>query len=186
MRAILQPSPLTFSIKNTSPSLSRRTYFLKPFSIRASSTSLDYNSTSTASKQSTPSNYWKWKFMDNSVNIYYEEHTNETKNTEQHQPTKNLLLLPTISDVSTVEEWRAVAKEIVGRDENVNYKATVVDWPGLGYSDRPKLDYTADVMEKFLVDLVNSPDSPISSGNSGLFLVNFTGFGTVICLISFY
>lgn len=107
--------------------------------------------------------------MDNSVNIYYEEHTNESNNTEKQQPTKNLLLIPTISDVSTVEEWRTVAKVIVGLDENVNYKATIVDWPGLGYSDRPKLDYTADVMEKFLVDLVNSSDGPISSANSGLF-----------------
>lgn len=113
--------------------------------------------------------------MDNSVNIYYEEHTNEDKNTEKQQPTKNLLLIPTISDVSTVEEWRIVAKEIVERDENVNYKATIVDWPGLGYSDRPKLDYTADVMEKFLVDLVNSPDGPISSGNSENDFVLFGG-----------
>lgn len=77
-------------------------------------------------------------------------------------------MIPTISDVSTVEEWRQVAKDIVGRDGTLNYRATIVDWPGLGYSDRPKLDYTADVMEKFFVDLVNSPDGPLNSSNSGV------------------
>lgn len=77
-------------------------------------------------------------------------------------------MIPTISDVSTVEEWRSVAQDIVGRgggDGGVNYKATIVDWPGLGYSDRPKLDYNTDVMEKFLVDFLTSPDSPVSSSN---------------------
>lgn len=72
-------------------------------------------------------------------------------------------MIPTISDVSTVEEWRAVAKDIVQRGGKVNWRATIVDWPGLGYSGRPKLDYNADVMEKFLVDFMTSPDSPVSS-----------------------
>lgn len=71
--------------------------------------------------------------------------------------------MPTVSDVSTVEEWRVVAEEIVGKDGGINWSATIVDWPGLGYSDRPKLDYNADVMEKFLVDFVTAPDSPVAS-----------------------
>lgn len=62
-------------------------------------------------------------------------------------------MVPTISDVSTVEEWRLVAKDIVEQVGKVNWHATIVDWPGLGYSDRLKMDYDADVMEKFLVDL---------------------------------
>lgn len=108
------------------------------------------------------------------MNIHFEEHKkNESKN--QQQPTKEILMIPTISDVSTVEEWREVAKDIVGRDGTVNYRATIVDWPGLGYSDRPKLDYNADVMEKFFVDLVNSPDGPLSSSNSDQDLVVFGG-----------
>lgn len=76
-------------------------------------------------------------------------------------------MMPTISDVSTVEEWRLVAEEIVGKNDGVNWSATIVDWPGLGYSDRPKLDYNADVMEKFLVDFISAPDSPIASSASG-------------------
>lgn len=119
---------------------------------------MDYPSSATASKLYTSASNWQWKFKDSAINIYYEEHRNES---EQQKPAKEILMIPTISDVSTVEEWREVAKDIVGRDGTVSYKATIVDWPGLGYSDRPKLDYTADVMEKFFVDLVNSPDGPL-------------------------
>lgn len=72
-------------------------------------------------------------------------------------------MIPTISDVSTVEEWRSVASTLVQQIGSVNWRATIVDWPGLGYSDRPKMDYTADVMEKFLVDFINAPDGPIRS-----------------------
>lgn len=56
-----------------------------------------------------------------------------------------------------------MARDIVQRDGKVNWRATIVDWPGLGNSDRPKIDYNADVMEKFLVDFINAPDGPISS-----------------------
>ncbi|KAL3528377.1 hypothetical protein ACH5RR_007699 [Cinchona calisaya] len=159
MRALLQLPSITLSFNKT-------TYFFKPNTVKASSTtSLDYAAptpSSTPPKLSTSASNWQWKFKENSVKIHYEEHKNETKN----QPTKEILMIPTISDVSTVEEWREVAKEIVGRDGKVSYKATIVDWPGLGFSDSPKLDYNADVMEKFFVDLVNSPDSPFSSRNN--------------------
>ncbi|KAF6171860.1 hypothetical protein GIB67_007381 [Kingdonia uniflora] len=72
-----------------------------------------------------------------------------------------ILMIPTISDVSTVAEWRLVAKDIVQRDGNVNWRTIIVDWPGLGYSDRPKIDYNAEVMEKFLVDFINAADGPL-------------------------
>ncbi|KAJ0751170.1 putative alpha/Beta hydrolase [Helianthus annuus] len=71
-------------------------------------------------------------------------------------------MMPTISDVSTVEEWRLVAKDIVQKSGDVNWRATIVDWPGLGFSDRPKLDYNADVMESFLVDFILDPNSPVN------------------------
>jgi len=76
------------------------------------------------------------------VNVYYEEHEGES--------IKSILMIPTISDVSTIEEWRVVAKDIVPRNGGVNWRAAIVDWPGLGYSDRPTLEYNADVMEIFL------------------------------------
>lgn len=126
--------------------------FPKHLVVRASA-SLDYKPAT-----SLKTNNWQWKFKDNSVNIYYEEHEKEST-----EPTKNILMIPTISDVSTVEEWRLVAKDIVQQVGKVNWRATIIDWPGLGYSDRPKLDFNADVMEKFLVDFINSPNSPISS-----------------------
>ena len=102
-------------------------------------------------------NNWKWKFNDNSINIYYEEYEKESS-----EPPKDILMIPTISDVSTVEEWRLVARDIVQRVGNVNWRATIIDWPGLGYSDRPKIDYNADVLERFLVDFMSAPDCPIS------------------------
>ncbi|EYU24376.1 hypothetical protein ABFS82_04G157800 [Erythranthe guttata] len=127
------------------------------FTVKAS-TSLDY---SAPSKSKTNPSSWKWKFEGNSVNIHFERL--ESDGGAADRPRKNILMVPTISDVSTVEEWRLVAEEIVGKNGGVNWSATIVDWPGLGYSDRPKLDYNADVMERFLVDFVSSADSPISS-----------------------
>lgn len=103
---------------------------------------------------------WQWKFKDNLINIYYEEYEGQSSDSP-----KDILMIPTISDVSTVEEWRIVARELVQKDSKVNWRATIVDWPGLGFSDRPKMDYNADVMEKFLVDLINAPDGPLSSSS---------------------
>lgn len=162
LKSNFHPLSTTSSVKFVSPSIHQTNLFLKrtKIKVKAATTSVDYPSSTAAPKQPASSTYWEWTFKGNSLNIYFEEHTNEEKHSE---PTKNILMIPTISDVSTVEEWRAVAKDVVGRDGGDNYKATIVDWPGLGYSDRPKLDYDADVMEKFLVDLVNSPDSPIGS-----------------------
>ncbi|KAG0502013.1 hypothetical protein HPP92_002085 [Vanilla planifolia] len=89
-------------------------------------------------------------------------------------------MIPTISDVSTVEEWRAVAKDIVTRKGNVSWRATIVDWPGLGYSDRPLLNYNAQVMESFLIELMNAKDSPLSSSD----LISHA-YITETCLINY-
>ena len=91
------------------------------------------------------------------INIYYEEYEGKSNDSS-----KNILMIPTIADVSTVEEWRSVAIDLVQRTGHVNWRATIVDWPGLGYSDRPNIDYNVDVMEKFLVDFINAPDGPIN------------------------
>ncbi|KAI4963958.1 hypothetical protein ZWY2020_008630 [Hordeum vulgare] len=82
---------------------------------------------------------WQWTFEDKPVSIYYEEHDQGTA-----ENVKNILMIPTISDV-----------------RELSYRVTIVDWPGLGYSDRPSLNYNADVMENFLVQLLNSPNSPV-------------------------
>ncbi|KAF7840411.1 Alpha/Beta hydrolase fold [Senna tora] len=145
----------------------RRSYFshsvnlFRPLKIRASTT-LDYSTASVNDKPSSlKSNTWKWKFNDNNINIYYEEHVKDGA-----EPSQNILLMPTISDVSTVEEWRLVARDIVQRDGKDNWRATIVDWPGLGYSDRLKLDYNADVLENFLVEFINAPNSPIKQSEN--------------------
>ena len=112
---------------------------------------------------------WEWKFENTPVNIYYEEHEQDTADN-----VKNILMIPTISDVSTVEEWRVVAKDIVGRKGELGYRATIVDWPGLGYSDRPSLNYNADVMESFLVQLMTSPNSPVANAGKLILVYHCT------------
>ncbi|KAK9090731.1 hypothetical protein Sjap_023908 [Stephania japonica] len=158
----VSPSTHLFFKSLRSPKSSR---FLRAPSSKASTTPLEISNVSAVDKPSNASKTgnWQWKFQNNSVNIYYEEHKEETSN-----PSKSILMIPTISDVSTVEEWRSVAKDIVQGDGKVDWRATIVDWPGLGFSDRPKIDYDADVMESFLVEFINAPDSPLRrSGNGG-------------------
>nr|AFK36940.1 unknown [Lotus japonicus] len=145
------------------PFLSHSVNLITPLKIRASTT-LDYSNVSVNDKPSPlKTGNWQRKFKDNSVNIYYEEHVKEST-----EPYQNILMMPTISDVSTVEEWRSVAGDIAQRNGSRNWRATIVDWPGLGYSDRPKIDYNADVLEKFLVDFINSPNGPIKQSESDL------------------
>ncbi|KAL1553494.1 alpha/beta-Hydrolases superfamily protein [Salvia divinorum] len=48
---------------------------------------------------------------------------------------------------------------VSGRRGRGAVSATLVDWPGMGFSDRAKLDYNADVVWKFFT----APDSPASS-----------------------
>ncbi|KAG6500776.1 uncharacterized protein LOC121997334 [Zingiber officinale] len=138
-----------------------RTLRLRPVSSSIPSPVLDSTSRSKTGK-------WEWKFNGNSVNVYFEEHEAESA-----ANAKQILLVPTISDVSTVDEWRTVAKDIVAREGDVRCRATIVDWPGLGYSDRPSLEYNADVMQNFLEQFINAPDGPLA--NSGGELVIFGG-----------
>ncbi|KAL3845956.1 hypothetical protein ACJIZ3_003359 [Penstemon smallii] len=149
-----QTSP-SFALSFKSNRLSSPKRLIK-LTVKAS-TSLDYSALSAVSPTKRT---WEWKFEGNSVNIHFEK---LEKHVDDRPCKNNILMVPTISDVSTVEEWRLVAEEILGKD--LNWSATIVDWPGLGYSDRPKLDYNADVMEKFLVDFVTAPDGPIDADN---------------------
>ncbi|KAJ8772966.1 hypothetical protein K2173_028143 [Erythroxylum novogranatense] len=167
--AMLSAPSFNVSYRNYNAFHSQTADFLRPIWVKASSTSVEHSTASVADKVRVEfkSNNWQWKFKDKSVGIYYEEHARDSMD-----PAKNILMVPTISDVSTVEEWRSVAKDIVQRAGKINWRATIVDWPGLGYSDRPKMDYSADIMEKFLVDFINSPDSPWSLAED-----NFVVFG---------
>ncbi|PKA66635.1 hypothetical protein AXF42_Ash003290 [Apostasia shenzhenica] len=137
-----------------------------PIKIRCVSSSVDSSAATAAADRASiasKTGNWRWRFQDKFVNIYFEEHERESR-----EKAKSILLIPTISDVSTVEEWRDVAKEIVAREGNVSWRATIVDWPGLGYSDRPLLNYNADVMENFLIQLINAEDSPLKSSDGDL------------------
>ncbi|XP_074316395.1 uncharacterized protein LOC141652705 [Silene latifolia] len=175
--ATIRYSPFKFplQLKHDSYNLPRPSFnsnslsFNKQLVLRVNaSTSIDYSSVSAPDKSSTlkKNDNWQWKFSDKSIKIYYEQHEKEGS-----KPDRNILMIPTISDVSTVEEWSMVALDILQRDGSENLRAMLVDWPGLGNSDRPKLDYNADVMEKFLVDFINSPSSPVSKSGENLVVV---------------
>lgn len=162
--SISSPPFVPFTTKIRRPFLLLTPKYPKPVSVRASVSSISIDEKLPVQ---TKTSNWQWKFKGNSIGIYYEEHERE-----KCESAKNILMIPTISDVSTVEEWRSVAKDIVQRDGDVNWRATIVDWPGLGYSARPKMDYDTDVMEKFVVDFMNSPESPMSqSGNDDLVII---------------
>lgn len=156
-----------FACNPARPFLYANTLSFKQLRVKAS-TSIDYSNVPIVDKHTTPKKkeYWQWRYGDNPINVYYEEYEKGDS-----QPSKNLLMVPTISDVSTLEEWSLVASDLLQRDGNGNLRAALVDWPGLGNSDRPKLDYNADVMEKFLVDLISSPGSPISTSDNDLVVI---------------
>lgn len=98
------------------------------------------------------------------MNIWYEEHEGSGGHSQ------NLLLLPTISDVSTTEEWRAVALNLLDRDAS-QWRIVIVDWPGFGLSDRPRMEYTADSLEGFLADFVTAGDGPFGEAGDELWLI---------------
>lgn len=99
------------------------------------------------------------------MNVSYEEYIGNGGS----GPLQNLLLLPTISDVSTTEEWRAVALDLLNRDTS-RWRILIVDWPGFGLSDRPRMDYTADSLEGFLADFVTAADSPLIASGQQLLI----------------
>ncbi|KAH7683974.1 alpha/beta-Hydrolases protein [Dioscorea alata] len=153
--------------------------FIRPIRIQCATSFSSSSSSSSSSVDSskkaavlektsveTKTGSWQWRFQDNAVNVYYEEHKEGGASNA-----KNILMIPTISDVSTVEEWRMVAKDIVTRKGETDWHITIVDWPGLGYSDRPPLNYTADVMENFLIQFMNASDSPVKNLGGDLIVV---------------
>lgn len=104
---------------------------------------------------------WTWSFKNKSIKIHFEEQKGSNSG-----PCKDILLLPTISDVSTTEEWQAVTEDLLSREGGTNWRAVIVDWPGFGLSDSPSIDYNADVMERFLVDFLSAADGPLRSSDT--------------------
>ncbi|KAH9295791.1 hypothetical protein KI387_039379, partial [Taxus chinensis] len=116
-------------------------------------------------KQESPSKFrtgtWTWSFENKPFKIYFEEHKQNVSG-----PYKDIIMLPTISDVSTTGEWQAVAKDLLTRELAANWRTVIVDWPGFGFSDRPSIQYNANLMEKFLVDFLCAADSLFKSSET--------------------
>jgi pimeloyl-ACP methyl ester carboxylesterase len=76
-----------------------------------------------------------------------------------------MLLLPAFSTVSTRGEMRKIAERLSSQ-----FQVTSLDWPGLGQSDRPPLNYSATLYHQFLQDFVtdvlDSPTTVIAAGHA--------------------
>jgi len=76
-----------------------------------------------------------------------------------------VLLMPALSTVSTRHELAAIAQGLCP-----HFQVTVVDWPGFGESDRPKLDYSPSLYHQFLQDFVrdqfSTPVAIMATGHS--------------------
>ncbi|CAM6100670.1 unnamed protein product [Calypogeia fissa] len=116
--------------------------------------------TETSDEPKIQAGQWTWKFEGNAIGVYYKEYVQSGMN-----PKQTILMLPTLSDVSTTDEWQEVAEGLLAVDRP--YKIVVVDWPGLGLSDRPPIDYTADLLETFLAEFMCSADGPLGSSSGG-------------------
>lgn len=60
------------------------------------------------------------------------------------------LLLPALSTVSSRSEWQPLATAVADRCQLVSF-----DWPGFGDSDRPCLDYDADLLRSALRSILS-------------------------------
>eukprot|EP00271_Cylindrocystis_brebissonii_P022093 TRINITY_DN830_c0_g8_i1.p1 TRINITY_DN830_c0_g8~~TRINITY_DN830_c0_g8_i1.p1 ORF type:complete len:424 (+),score=38.52 TRINITY_DN830_c0_g8_i1:272-1543(+) len=102
---------------------------------------------------------WVWTYDNRPININVVQHSGPATSADAAP----ILLLPAFSDVSTVEEWSAVATSFVNE---MPHPVFVLDWPGFGGSTRLPLDYTADLMESFLTTFFTAADSPLRAGGA--------------------
>lgn len=96
-----------------------------------------------------------------------------------------MLMLPAMSDVAQVEEWDGLVSSLLPTQSATlapalaqglqqrsgqpagsppSLRVLAVDWPGFGQSGSPPIEYTADLMEDFLVDYVSHlfPGTPLA------------------------
>ena len=76
-----------------------------------------------------------------------------------------ILLLPSFSTVSTRGELRGIAQHLSSQ-----YQVITLDWPGFGQSERPFIDYRAELYHKFLHDFFRdnlvSPIAVVAAGHA--------------------
>ena len=76
-----------------------------------------------------------------------------------------VLLLPAFSTVSTRGEMRGIAERL-----SSHFQVVTLDWPGLGQSERPSIDYQAALYQQFLQDFVrdilDSPTAVVAAGHA--------------------
>jgi pimeloyl-ACP methyl ester carboxylesterase len=60
-----------------------------------------------------------------------------------------VLLLPALSSISTRAEMRPLARQLAPR-----FRTLGVDWPGFGDRPRPRLDWSPDLLSRFLAQVI--------------------------------
>lgn len=102
--------------------------------------------------QSTP---YQWQWQDQTLTIA----------TETHGTGPAVLLLPAFSTVSTRAELSTLAQGLAP-----HFQVTLLDWPGFGESDRPRLDYQPalyrDFLQAFVRDTLPQGAAVIAAGHA--------------------
>jgi pimeloyl-ACP methyl ester carboxylesterase len=82
-----------------------------------------------------------------------------------------VLLLPALSSISTRSEMGPLLGELAA-----GFKATAIDWPGFGDRPRPRLDWTPDILSRFLdwllSDIVVQPHAVVAAGHAATYLLH--------------
>lgn len=83
-----------------------------------------------------------------------------------------VLLLPALSSISTRQEMRGLMAELAPY-----FHVVAVDWPGFGDKPRPKRDWTADLLSRYLEfvlrDIVPKPFAIIAAGHAAGYALDY-------------
>ena len=106
----------------------------------------------TAMKALSQPKTWTWQYQGKSLKVCYET---------WGKAGRPLLMLPALSTVSSRHELGAIARfltQSLNQDQPApqRYQPIILDWPGFGDSDRPRLDYQPALYQQLLQDFVRS------------------------------
>ncbi|NET35314.1 MAG: alpha/beta hydrolase [Cyanothece sp. SIO1E1] len=116
---------------------------------------------------------YRWQWQEQSLSITY-----ETLGTGQP-----VLLLPAFSTVSTRGEMATLAQQLASQ-----YQVIVLDWPGFGDSDRPRLAYQPALYQQFLQDFVQAqlaaPVAVVAAGHAAGYVLALPQAWSKIMLVA--
>lgn len=116
---------------------------------------------------------YPWQCQGHSITVTYE--------TLGEGP--SVLLLPAFSTVSSRTEMTVLARHLAA-----DYQVTVIDWPGFGDSDRPRLAYRPELYRRFLRAFVaanfTTPVAVIAAGHAAGYAMAMADIWAKIILVA--